>query len=127
MMGSTRSVRVWARSGPTDLRKGFNGLYGLVERELGRDVLSGDANLSVNRRRNSAKVLLWDGTGLCIYAKKLSSGHFACLWRESTSNALELTMTELALFLEGAALEGRLPISPKKTVLSMISTANPHG
>lgn len=37
MLGTSRSVRVWARTAPTDLRLGYNGLYGLVKRELGRD------------------------------------------------------------------------------------------
>ena len=114
MMGSTRAVWVWARAAPTDLRKGFNGLYGLVERELDQDVLSGDAFLFVNRRATSAKVLLWDGTGLCVYAKKLAKGRFACLCRDPSARVLRLTMTELALFLEGANLEGRLPMSPPK-------------
>ena len=116
MIGSTRAVRVWARATPTDLRKGFNGLYGLVERELGQDVLSGDAFLFVNRRASSAKVLLWDGTGLCIYAKRLAKGRFACLWREPDTHVLELTMTELALFLEGADLQASLHVSPKAWV-----------
>lgn len=117
MIGSTRVVRVWARTAPTDLRKGFNGLYGLVERELKQDVLSGDAFLFINRRATSTKVLLWDGTGLCIYAKKLSQGTFARLWREPADDALSLTMAELALFLEGADLVGRLFMSPRKVVI----------
>jgi transposase len=64
-----------------DLRKGYNGLYGLVERELRRDVLEGELFLFVNRRRTSCKVLVWDGTGLCIFAKRLEGGRFASLWR----------------------------------------------
>ena len=72
MIGSTRAVQVWARRVPTDLRNGYNGLYGIVKREFDRDPLSGDAFLFVNKRRKSAKVLLWDGTGLCIYSKRLS-------------------------------------------------------
>lgn len=117
MIGSTRAVRVFARGAPTDLRKGFNGLYGLVQRELGRDPLSGDAYLFVNRTRKSAKVLLFDGTGLCIYAKRLAQGRFACLWREEGAETLALSMTELALFLEGADLSGRLPLTPEKVTM----------
>lgn len=118
MIGSTRAVRVFARAAPTDLRKGFNGLYGLVERELGQDPLSGDAFLFVNRRRKSAKVLLFDGTGLCIYAKRLATGQFARLWRDGGAAALSLSMTELALFLEGADLSERLPLTPEKVTMS---------
>lgn len=74
IFGTSRSVRVWARTTPTDLRKGYNGLYGLVKNELGRDPLSGDLHLFVNRRRTSCKILMWDGTGLCIFMKRLERG-----------------------------------------------------
>ena len=73
MIGSSRRLRVFARCQPTDLRKGFSGLYGLVLNEMGRDPTSGDLYLFVNRRRTQAKVLLWDGTGLCIFSNQQSS------------------------------------------------------
>lgn len=72
MIGSTRSVRVFAYACPADLRKGFDGLHGMVVRELGRDPLSGDCYLFVNKTRRRAKVLVYDGTGLCIFANQLS-------------------------------------------------------
>jgi len=101
MIGSTRQVRVHAYGQPTDLRKGFDGLSALVTHELHQDPLSGDLFLFTNRTRKRAKVLLWDGTGLCIYAKRLAQGCFACLWRG-----------ELQLFLEGSMLVGRVQVSP---------------
>ena len=73
MIGSTRNLHVFAYSSPADLRKGFDGLYGIVMSELQRDPLDGDCFLFVNRTRSRAKVLLWDGTGLCIYMNQLSS------------------------------------------------------
>lgn len=112
MIGSTRTVRVFARNQPTDLRAGFDRLFGLVQRELGQDPLSGDLFLFVSRSRRSAKVLLWDGTGLCVYAKRMSKGLFASLWATPGGPTVTLTQSELNLFLEGAALAGRLPISP---------------
>lgn len=115
MIGTSRSVRVWARPSPTDLRKGYNGLFGLVKEGLHRDPLSGDLFLFVNRRRTSCKVLLWDGTGLCIYSKRLERGRFAKLWRDDGAT-VELTSSELALFVEGCELVGRRRLSPKKIV-----------
>lgn len=112
MIGSTRSVRVFAYAAPTDLRKGYDGLYALVVSELGRDPLSGDCFLFVNRTRTRSKVLLWDGTGLCIYMKRLEQGRFACLWEEDAKREVKLTMSELALFLEGSRLVGRISLSP---------------
>ena len=112
MIGSTRQVSVYAYGGPVDMRKGFDGLSGLVERELGRDPLSGDLFLFVNRNLRRAKVLLWDGTGLCIYAKRLSRGRFTAPWAREGEAALEMTMSELALFLEGSTLAGKVALSP---------------
>lgn len=66
MLGRTDAVRVWARSGPTDLRLGFKGLAGLVTTVFGADPRCGDLFLFVNRRRDAARVLLWDGSGLCL-------------------------------------------------------------
>ncbi len=118
MIGSTRQVTVWAYGGPADLRKGFDGLSGLVSQGLRHDPLSGDCYLFVNATRKRAKVLLWDGTGLCIYAKRLERGRFACLWREADARVVRLTMSELQLFLEGSTLVGRVPLSPAPFVLA---------
>jgi transposase len=113
VIGSSRAVRVFARNGSTDLRKGFDGLYALVLNEFEQDPLRGDFFLFVNTRRTSAKVLLWDGTGLCIYAKRLCRKRFSKLWRDAQLGApLQLTHAELSLFLEGADIAERLPISP---------------
>ena len=122
MIGSTRQVAVYAYGAPADMRKGFDGLGALVTQDLGRDPLAGDFFVFVNRPRTRAKVLLWDGTGLCIYAKRLEQGRFACLWRESgapdPAAPLRLTVSELQLFLEGSALVGRVPLSPAAFVLT---------
>jgi transposase len=118
MIGSTRQVTVWAYGAPVDLRKGFDGLSGVVSHRLGQDPLSGDCYLFVNATRKRAKVLLWDGTGLCIYAKRLERGRFACLWRDADVGVVRLTMSELQLFLEGSALVGRVALSPAPFVVA---------
>ncbi|MGH7323842.1 MAG: IS66 family insertion sequence element accessory protein TnpB [Candidatus Rokuibacteriota bacterium] len=118
MIGSTRQVAVWASGAAADLRKGFDGLSALVSQGLGRDPLSGDCYLFVNATRKRAKVLLWDGTGLCIYAKRLERGRFACLWRDAAARVVRLTMSELQLFLEGSTLVGRVALSPAPFVIA---------
>jgi len=112
MIGSSRVVRVWAYPQPADLRKGYNGLFGLVAGAMGREPLSGDLFLFVNRKRTSCKVLLWDGTGLCIYMKRLERGRFAKLWRAPDEGQLRLTHSELTLFLEGSRIVGKVALSP---------------
>ena len=116
MIGSTRNVNVWAYPKPCDLRKGHNGLSGLVVTEFEADPLSGDFFIFVNCRRTLCKVLLWDGTGLCIYNKRLEEGRFARLWRDPGDDALKLTASELSLFLEGCELVGKQTLSPPEFV-----------
>ena len=60
ILGTSRSVRAFAYPEPTDLRKGYNGLVGLVKNGLARDPLSGELYLFVNKRRDTCKVLVWD-------------------------------------------------------------------
>jgi len=112
VIGSTRQVTVWAYGEITDMRKGFDGLSALVVNGLGKDPLSGDLFLFVGRNRRRAKVLLWDGTGLCVYAKRLEQGRFVALWERTEQDVLQLTINELQLFLEGSTLVGRVALSP---------------
>ena len=115
MIGLSRRVRVFAYTRPVDMRKQYDGLYALVVSELNADPLSGDLFLFTNRRRTRAKVLLWDGTGLCIYQKRIERGRFALLWRGDDEETVEMTLGELALFLEGSTLVGALRLSPSPT------------
>jgi transposase len=118
MIGSTRTIRVWAYPAPVDLRRGFDGLQGLVKQQLHKEPTSGELFLFTGRTRQSAKVLYWDGTGLCLLHKRLESGRFARLWPAEglgsgeAPAAVALTTSELALFLEGSDLVGRVPLSP---------------
>jgi transposase len=111
MIGSTRALRVFAYAAPCDMRKGYEGLSAIVQHELARDILGGELYLFTNARRTRAKVLLFDGTGLAIYMKRLDKGQFAKLWAAGNS-ALSLTISELALFLEGSQLVGHRRLSP---------------
>jgi transposase len=124
ILAASRRVRVFAYPKPVDLRKGFDGLYGLATHVMGYDVLSGDVFLFVNRCRKSCKVLVWDGTGLCIFQKRLESGRFARLWRDDGSTAVRLTTTELALFIEGCDLVGRQVLSPAAVVVKPLASAS---
>jgi transposase len=105
-------VRAYALCAAVDMRRGFEGLYALATQELGRDVLLGDLFLFVGRDCKRAKVLYFDGTGLCILHKRLSRGRFAALWRAAAGQELVLSRTELQLFLEGSEVVGRIPLSP---------------
>jgi transposase len=117
----SRAVRVFAFPAPADLRNGYNGLFGLVQNHLKTDPMSGDLFLFVNESRKLCKVLVWDGTGLCIFQKRLERGCFAKLWRDD-GQVVKLTQSELALFIEGCTLIDRRSLSPiaieRKAVVS---------
>ncbi len=84
----------------------------LVVNDLGRNLMRGDVFLFVARRRRRAKVLYFDGTGLCLLVKRLDKGLFARVWDRADGAAVELSLSELALFLEGCELVGEKRLSP---------------
>ncbi len=104
------AVRVFLCTRPTDMRKSFDGLQGLVREYLGQDPLSGHLFLFLNRRRDRVKLLLWERDGLVIWYKRLEAGTFqqldptAYTGRGSGEAGIELTATELALLLTGVDL-----------------------
>lgn len=112
LIGSSRRWQVYAFTQPVDLRKGFDSLAALVREQLGRDPTDGSLYLFVSRNRIRAKVLLWDGTGLCLFSKRIEEGRFAALWKREKDGEVVLSMSELTLYLEGCEEVGKRPISP---------------
>ena len=102
MLTSGRSVKVFACREPVDMRRGFNGLYALARDVIGQNPLSGHYFLFVSRNRRLAKVLTWDGTGLCIYSKRLERHRFVGPWQREDGGQMEMTTSELSLLLEGS-------------------------
>jgi transposase len=99
------TVRIVASTGPTDLRKGFDGLSALVTSRLQQDPVNGSLYVFHNRRRNQVRVLFWDRTGFAIFAKKLARGTFHFTVRTDADGAyVEMEAAELALVLEGIDL-----------------------
>jgi len=112
VIGIGRSVRVFAFGEAVDMRKSFDTLAAVVREQMKHDVLEGGLFLFVGKNRRRAKVLYWDGTGLCVLAKRLEKGRFAAPWDRRGADALVWIVSELALFLEGSELVGRLRLSP---------------
>lgn len=110
------NLRVYAATRPTDMRKSFDTLAALVRTEMGRDPLSGELYLFTNARRNRAKILFWDGTGMVVYMKRMEQLKFAAPWTRSTDGVLALSAAELQLFLEGSALVFVGKLSPDQVV-----------
>jgi len=112
MIGSSRLVNVWAYPAPCDMRKQYDSLAALVVGAMGKDALSGEMYVFVGRDRRRAKVLYWDGTGLCVFSKRLEKGRFAAPWRHARDGVFRMTTSELSLLIEGSEFVGRLALSP---------------
>jgi transposase len=99
------TVRVYLAPGPTDMRKSFDTLSALAREVLERDPLSGHLFAFCGRRRTLIKILVWDGTGFWLFAKRLARGTFA--WPAVPADGarrIDLRPDELAALLSGIDL-----------------------
>jgi len=105
MLSLVNQVRIFLARNPCDMRKSFHGLIGLTESVLGKDPLSGDLFVFINRRRDRIKLLYWGGTGFCIWYQQLEQGSYQL---PDAANAgpegIELTASQLSLILDGIDL-----------------------
>ena len=94
------AVRIFLCTRPTDMRKGFDGLTGLVQECFGQDPLTGHLFLFINRRRDRIKILYFDRDGLAIWYKRLEAGSFE-MPRADERDGIELQQAQLAMILSG--------------------------
>lgn len=95
-------MRYWFCTTPTDMRKGFDGLSGLVRNHLSQDPMTGDVFVFVSRARMHIKLLYWDGDGFALYYKRLERGRFD--FPSGDGAVRELRRDELLMLLEGVRL-----------------------
>ena len=99
------ALRIYLATTPTDLRKGFDGLSAAVMQVIGQDPTSGHLFVFRNRRSDQIRVIFWDRTGYCIFAKRLARGRFYLPTpRSSDARHVEVDAAELGLLLEGIDL-----------------------
>ncbi|MDZ4111393.1 MAG: IS66 family insertion sequence element accessory protein TnpB [Pseudomonadota bacterium] len=99
MISPAPGVRVYLATTPCDMRKGFDGLAAQVQSVLKADPFSGALFVFRGKRGDYLKILAWDGSGMCLFAKRLESGRF--VWPPIVEGRLQLTAAQLALLLEG--------------------------
>jgi transposase len=75
-------IRVRLYGQPCDMRKSFDGLQALVRQGLRCDPLDGSLYVFVNRRGFQMRVLYFDRSGFCIWAKRLEAGRFIADWTQ---------------------------------------------
>ena len=104
MIGFGSATRVYLAAGATDMRKGFDGLFGIARDRLGIDPLSGHLFVFCNGRRNRLKVLYWDGSGLWICSKRLEKGRFSWPTEGDEQGRVRMSSEELTLLVSGIEL-----------------------
>jgi transposase len=109
-------TKVFLACRPVDLRNGFDGLAAKVQRMIGADPFSGQLFLFRGKRGDYLKALSWDGTGLCLFAKRLEKGRF--VWPPIVDGAVTLTPAQLAMLIE--AMDWRRTVAPPAPAQPML-------
>lgn len=95
-----QQVRVFLYGQPVDMRRSYDGLYAIARHGVQQDpLICGHLFAFINRRATQIKVLYWDRTGWCVWAKRLEQGRLLSDWKNVTTR--ELDVMQLKLLLEG--------------------------
>ncbi len=105
MIGLAPGTKVFLACQPIDLRAGFDGLSAKVQQIIGADPFSGHVFIFRSKRGHYLKGLYWDGSGLCLFAKRLERGKF--VWPPIVDGTLTLTPAQMALLIEAMDWERR--------------------
>ena len=104
MIGLPASVRVYLCTVPCDMRRSFDGLYGLVTSVMELDALAGHLFVFSNRKRDRVKIFYWDRDGFAIWSKRLEEGTYAMPFGKGEERRAEITSQELSALLSGIDL-----------------------
>lgn len=105
MFSLSSSFRYYFYAVPTDMRNGFDGLCGLVHRELGRRPLSGEVYIFINKGRDKIKLLHWEPGGFVLYYKRLERGTFELPKVNILTKTCQISWASLMLMVEGISVE----------------------
>jgi transposase len=115
VIGPSGAVRVMVATKPVDFRKGAEGLAALVRETMAADPFSGAVYVFRAKRADRIKLVFWDGTGLCLFAKRLEDGIFR--WPKIENGVMKLSAAQLSALLEG--LDWRRVHEARETVTPM--------
>ena len=104
MLNFAPELKIYLHVGPVDMRKSFDGLFGIVSSSFKRDVRDGGLFLFINRRCDRLKLLYWDTDGLAIWMKRLEGGRFQRLAAAADAEHITLDTAELNMLLSGIEL-----------------------
>jgi transposase len=99
MIGPASGTRIWLVAGFTDLRRGIDGLSGLIQERLQASAFTGEVYIFRGRSGNKVKVLWATPEGMCMFYKRLNDGHF--VWTQAQDGTVSLSSAQLSMLLEG--------------------------
>ena len=108
MINLAAGTKVFLACQPIDLRAGFDGLSAKVQQIIGADPFSGHVFIFRSKRGHYLKGLYWDGSGLCLFAKRLERGKF--VWPPIVAGTMSLSPAQMALLIE--AMDWRRTVAP---------------
>lgn len=100
-LGSSHSYYLYTE--PTDMRKSFDSLSGLISSEMKADPFSGQVYIFINKQRNRIKLLHWEAGGFTLYYKRLEKGHFEM--PKMSGACCSIRWSDLVLIVEGIRLK----------------------
>jgi transposase len=101
MFGLNQGLRFYLYNAPTDMRKSFDGLSGLIQNNTDYNLLSGDVFVFVNRMRNKMKLLRWEHGGFILYYKRLERGTFEITRDYEQQITKKLSYSTLVMIING--------------------------
>ncbi len=117
MFGLTTTHRFHLYSKPTDMRKGFNGLCGVIQNQLSTSPTNGSVYIFINKTRDKVKLLHWSGSSFVLYYKRLESGTFEIPYYDTEVGSISLTYSQLVLLIDGISITN---ISRRKSYKNLV-------
>jgi transposase len=105
MLHLSASCKYYFYSGHADMRKGFDGLSGIVKSQMALNALTGSVFIFLNRRRTHIKLLLWEGDGFAVYYKRLERGTYELPAPTSGAAAMAMDARQLQFILQGVSIK----------------------
>ena len=104
MFGLTTTHQFHLYSKPANMRKGFNGLCGLIQNDLLTSPTDGSVYIFINKTRDKVKLLHWSGSSFILYYKRLESGTFELPYYDTEVSSISLTYSQLVLLIDGVVI-----------------------
>lgn len=120
-LGSTHRFQMFSK--PTDMRKSFDALSGLIENHLNQSPRNGEVFVFINKPRNKIKLLHWSGSGFVLYYKRLESGTFEHPSYDIEAGSYQLSYTQMVMLIDGICIKNiekkRRYTTPEKDAINL--------